>query len=58
MCLTEGVGLGVALGIGLGVVGGGVVALGSVEGGFTFEQAASPAPTTPSRAARRLIRSM
>ena len=54
---TEGDGLGVALGTGVGV-GGGAVAVGTVAGvfAFAFEQAASPAPTTPNRAARRLNR--
>jgi hypothetical protein len=46
-----------ALGSGVVGVAGGAVALGKVEGGvaFAFEHAASPAPTSPSRAARRLI---
>jgi hypothetical protein len=48
----EGDGLGVALGSGLGV-GGGVE--GTLSRANGFEQAASPAPTSPNMTARRLI---
>jgi hypothetical protein len=55
---TGPLGRGVDVAVGDGVAGGGAVPLGAVTGGFAFEQAASPALTTPSRAARRLIRSI